>query len=68
MTTTRLDITRDEFLNVLMETDYYKTITTTLHEKYKDKMVQDDYPEEYWNEFNDQFDQLVKDVLNGTLK
>jgi len=51
-----------------METDYYKTITTTLHEKYKDKMVQDDYPEEYWNEFNDQFDQLVKDVLNGTLK
>lgn len=68
MTTNRIDIARDEFLNALVETDYYKTITTTLHEKYKDKMVQDDYPEEYWNEFNDQFDQLVKDVLNGTLK
>lgn len=67
-TPTKLDIARDQFLNELMETDYYKQITSELHVKYGSPEGKEDYPEEYWNEFNDRYDDLVKKVLNGQYK
>ncbi len=59
---------REAFLNALMEHPLYQELTTTLHNKYKDQMVDDDYPEEYWDEFDTKYDQLVLDLPSSRLK
>ncbi len=60
---------QDWFVEHCCATEEYRRMCASLHERYKDKMVQgagtgdlsiSDYPEEYWVEFNEVYDEIMK--------
>ena len=59
---------RDAFMDALMEHGDYIEFAIKLHDKYRDLMVDDAYPEAYWDEFNDQLDRLILDLIRGIKK
>lgn len=50
---------REQLNELICNSDQYATITTELHEKYKDQMVKDEYPEPYWEEHHNRFSALL---------
>lgn len=56
---------RSQLASLIYDSDQYKQITSTLHDKYKEQIVDEEYPEAYWSEFSKAYGELIHEVMVG---
>lgn len=58
----------DMFNDRVMESKPYNDLCSELHVKYRDQMIDNEYSEAYWNEFNQRYNDLIQGIIKGTIK